>query len=84
MTRLVVLDSTQADALIRERKRLGLDGHDEVWEGMYVMSPLARIEHQELVSDPEGIFNSVLKPAGFGKSHPGVNVSGLRSDWEHN
>lgn len=84
MPRMLVLDEHMIDRLLEERKRRGLDLYDEVWEGMYVMPPIARIDHQELVSDLDGIFNAVLKPAGLGKSYPGVNVSDRREDWEHN
>ncbi len=84
MTRVLVLDSLHGDAMIQERKRLRLDRHDEVWEGTYVMSPNPRIEHQELVSDLDRIFNDILKPTGLGKSYPGVNVSDRREGWEHN
>ena len=32
-------------SLIAERKRLGLDTHDEVWQGEYHMAPAASFEH---------------------------------------
>ena len=33
--------------LIRERRECGGDRYDEVWDGVYVMSPLADNEHQQ-------------------------------------
>ena len=34
--------------LIRELRECGGDRYDEVWDGVYVMSPLADNEHQQL------------------------------------
>ncbi len=38
------------EALIAERQELGLDHHDEVWEGYYVMSPAGNVKHGRLQS----------------------------------
>lgn len=35
----------QVDALIAERHALGLDRHDEIWEGDYHMVPFAHVRH---------------------------------------
>jgi Uma2 family endonuclease len=35
----------QLASLLAERKRLGLDRHDEVWQGEYHMAPAADVEH---------------------------------------
>ncbi len=35
----------ELEALIDKRRRLGLDGHDEVWDGVYVMAPHAHSDH---------------------------------------
>ena len=45
--RTVVLGERPAElaALIDKRRRLGLDGHDEVWDGVYVMAPHAHSDH---------------------------------------
>jgi Uma2 family endonuclease len=84
MTRVLVLDGDKGDELIQERKRLGLDHHDEVWEGMYVMPSMPSLEHQELVHDLSALFDEVIKRPGLGKSYPGVNVSDRRSNWQQN
>lgn len=39
---------TALASLIAERKRLGLDTHDEVWEGDYHMAPAAAFRHGAL------------------------------------
>ncbi len=35
----------ELQALIDRRRALGLDGHDEVWDGVYVMAPFAHPHH---------------------------------------
>ncbi len=44
----VVVIDPPAD-LIAERQRLGLDNHDEVWDGEYHMVPAASSEHQRTI-----------------------------------
>ena len=34
--------------LIEDRRALGLDGYDEVWEGQYHMAPMARADHGDV------------------------------------
>ena len=45
---MLVQDVDLSRQLIAERRRLGHDRFDEVWEGVYVMNPLPNNEHQEL------------------------------------
>lgn len=84
MTRVLVLDSSKGDDLIQERKRLGLDIYDEVWEGMYVMPSMPSNEHQTLLDDLGDIFTEVIKRPGLGQKLQGANVSDRRKGWEHN
>src|SRR5438309_12099880 len=84
MPRVLIHDGTQAEGLIKERKRLGIDLYDEVWEGMYVMPSMPNNAHQLLVGDLDDVFREVVKKAGRGKSYPGANVSDRRKGWEYN
>jgi len=81
---LLILDPQLKSALIRQRRRRGLDHHDEVWEGVYVMSPLADDEHQELVGNLTHSFVVTIAYAGLGKVRPGVNVSDRADRWKRN
>ncbi|MGH7214379.1 MAG: hypothetical protein ACREIT_06420 [Tepidisphaeraceae bacterium] len=45
---MMVLDPLVEKRLKAEREALGLDRHDEVWEGVYMTAPLANNEHQDL------------------------------------
>jgi Uma2 family endonuclease len=47
---------------------------DEVWDGVYVVSPAPNDEHQDLVGELDAIF----------KIRPTVNVSDREVQWEHN
>ena len=81
---LLILDPDVNAALIRQRRRAGLDRFDEVWDGVYVMSPLADDEHQELVGNLTSCFGAAIAAAGLGKVRPGVNISDRAEGWKHN
>src|SRR5690242_3940298 len=72
------------ETLKAERRASGTDRWDEVWDGVYFMSPLPNIEHQYLVGMISAIFQIVLNEGKLGTAYPGVNVSDLEDDWTHN
>jgi Uma2 family endonuclease len=81
---MMVLDSYVEERLKAERAEKGIDGHDEVWEGIYMMAPIADNEHQDL----QGLLVAALH-AAFGFNGPqrvaaGGNVSDREDDWTHN
>src|SRR6056297_3761329 len=80
----LVLDSYVEDRLQEQRRLSGADRFDEVWEGIYVMSPLANNEHQALASRLSAIFQVVLDWGEFGDVFAGVNVSDRVDDWKQN
>lgn len=68
--RTVVLGERPAEleALIEKRRRLGLDGHDEVWDGVYVMAPHPHSDH--------GIVEESLRGALFGRARAAGLIPG--------
>lgn len=80
----VILDDSVSEELIRDRQERGIDQHDEVWEGVYVMSPLANDEHQAIVAGFVSVFGFLLGFSGQAKVRPGVNVSDRVEDWNYN
>jgi Uma2 family endonuclease len=70
--------------LIRHRQRIGADRYDEVWEGVYYMSPMADNQHQGLSFDLSGVFGQCVDARGLGRSFAGVNVSDREDDWKQN
>jgi Uma2 family endonuclease len=81
---VLVCEPTLAERLIAERRELGHDRYDEIWDGVYVMSPLANNEHQYLVGRFSLIYSMVLLTPDEGLIFPGCNVSDRIEQWEHN
>jgi len=80
----VIRDRELAEELIAERRARGADHHDEVWEGVYMMSPLADFEHQFIVGRLQTILDTVIGLPGLGVVVPGVNVSDRQRGWKKN
>lgn len=66
-----------------ERQERGLDAHDEVWEGIYFMPPIANNEHQSLQGRFVTILTTVVVWPGLGDVQGGANISD-RDDWKSN
>jgi hypothetical protein len=81
---VLIMDPWLQEDLIRKRQELGHDLYDEVWEGVYIMSPLADDEHQDLVSGTVYVLYEVVQRPGFGKVRPGVNLSEQEDNWKAN
>lgn len=81
---LLVTDPDLEERLIAQRQASGGDRFDEVWEGTYVMAPLANDEHQELQTALAAVFQIVIGWTGLGLVRAGVNVSDREDGWEHN
>ncbi len=80
----LVTDRAEVRRLIARRRRLGHDRYDEVWDGVYVVAPIADNEHQGLGSDLSAVFAIAIKWAGLGKSFQGVNISDRKEGWSKN
>lgn len=81
---LLSVDPIELARLIRERRESGGDRYDEVWDGVYVMSPLADNEHQELGFDLAAVIKLALGPAARARIFPGCNVSDRPRGWKKN
>ena len=81
---ILIHDPTIAGPLLEQRRQSGLDRLDEVWEGVYVMSPLADNEHQSLVTELASILASEIDWKGLGRTLAGANVSDRRDNWKQN
>ncbi|QDT36304.1 hypothetical protein Pan189_06600 [Stratiformator vulcanicus] len=79
-----VADPREAQDLIRKRREEGLDRWDEVWEGVYILMPLANNEHQSLVTNLAGVLLGVIERPGRGRVFAGCNVSDRKQDWAQN
>jgi Uma2 family endonuclease len=79
-----ILDPEMCRDLVQRRQERGIDRHDEVWDGVYVVPPLASNPHQLLVGLMCAILHDVIGAPGKGQVLPGANVSDRREGWEHN
>jgi Uma2 family endonuclease len=78
----LVIDPAVSARLIAQRRARGADHHDEVWKGVYVMTPLPNNEHQEFVAQFTAILVEVVDRENSGATYPGVNLSGGQSNWK--
>ena len=61
------------DELVEERRRLGLDRHDEMWDGVLHMVPPASSAHNEIGADLARILGRVALARGLRRfNEPGV------------
>ncbi len=81
---VLIHDSNLSRLLIRDRRANGQDRRDEVWEGVYCMSPMAGDDHQRIVVRFCTILELIVGIPGLGEVRPGVNVSDRDEDWLSN
>jgi Uma2 family endonuclease len=79
-----VLNSGVSGDIIRQRKKLGQDRKDEVWNGVYMLMPDPTIDHQRVIKLLTSILVQVVDNEGRGEVFPGTNVSDRREGWKHN
>lgn len=80
----VILDQHLAQSLIAERKRLGHDRFDEVWEGVYMMAPAPNDEHSLIIMRLSHFFDDTIGIPGKGDVRTVINVSDRAIGWEKN
>lgn len=81
---MLILDKSVERRIRAQRKSRGIDQHDEVWEGLYVMSPIADIEHQAIVKTLVLAFYHGIERNSLGQVLPGANVSDRTAKWTKN
>lgn len=81
---LMVLDRAIEARLKAEREANDLDRYDEVWEGVYMMAPLANNEHQNLQGSLVAVLRVALGLESDIQVQAGANVSDRESGWLEN
>ena len=81
---LLVNNAELEEELIADRRARGIDQFDEVWDGVYVMVPLADDEHQEIQARLAIVLGLLVEFTGVGKIRAGSNISNRRTDWTRN
>lgn len=80
-----IIQGPSAEArIIRERKELGLDRHDETWYNVYMIMPIHDLEHQAIATNLSTVLNLVIGWPGLDKVFQGVNISDRSEGWEAN
>ena len=79
-----ILEPGVVEELIRDRQEREIDQWDEVWEGVYVVPPLANNPHQDLGTGICTVLYQVITLEGRGRVHGGANVSDRRAGWKKN
>ena len=80
----LILSKNDLKSMIRDRRKRGSDRFDEVWNGVYVMAPMANDEHQDFVSGLNTVLTVVVRWTKQGLVRPGVNVTDRRVNWTKN
>jgi Uma2 family endonuclease len=84
MISLMINDPQLASELIADRQARQIDRYDEVWEDVYMMSPLANNEHQSLATELATAIATMIDWQGLGRTLAGANVSDRREEWTRN
>jgi Uma2 family endonuclease len=78
---VLIHDPQLETRLKRQREASGADRLDEVWEGVYTMTPMPNDEHQRIVMGISGVFLVTIGWTGLGEVRAGVNLSDRGEDW---
>ena len=81
---ILINDEVFAMEVLQSRRARGGDRYDEVWDGVYVMSPIANNEHQSLATELATAISTIINWRGRGRTIAGANVSDSRDNWTHN
>jgi hypothetical protein len=80
--KVLILDQELIREFIQDRHEREVDRYDEVWEGVYIVPPIATNSHQSLVAALTAILFNVIVLEARGQVFPGANVSDRRVGWK--
>ncbi len=81
---VLINDPLVASQVRAEREASDGNIHDEVWDGVYVVSPSPNIEHQRLITRLWLAFTNAVEVPGAGIVCNNVNVSDRDEGWIDN
>lgn len=81
---IIVQDRDLLEDVRDQRAADGLDLHDEVWEGVYLIMPYPDDEHQDLATSFSAVAIEAVGRPLQAKVRAGVNVSDRVVDWRRN
>jgi len=65
MTTVILGENFEVQELIEQRRALGQDGRDEMWDGVYYMTPHANMAHALLQMELGGLLRSRASARGL-------------------
>ena len=80
----VTEDERLFDRVMQATQQRGLDDHDEVWDGTYVVMPLANNEHQAVSSQLVMAYGPATDFRAGERCLAGANVTDRPTDWVKN
>lgn len=80
----VLLSRAALKRIIRRRKESGAYRWDEVWDGVYVVSPDPDIQHQGLAFGLAVALMNALSVVNDARVFPSINLSDREADWRKN
>jgi Uma2 family endonuclease len=84
VTGFLVTNPVLARKLKARREKSPSAPHDEVWEGVYVVSPIRDVEHQRLLGELLLVFSELIARGNGEFFVPGINLSDRLEDWKAN
>ncbi|MGO9114634.1 MAG: Uma2 family endonuclease [Thermoguttaceae bacterium] len=81
----MLIENSQLEEELKEQRRAwGADQHDEVWEGVYFMPPMANTEHQQIILRFSCVIGATIDAPGLGIALPGANLAASVEGWKQN
>jgi len=80
----IVRDAELAKQLRARRERSEGTFYDEVWNGVYIVSPAPNWDHQSIAAELISILVPLVKTPGRGTVFNGFNVSERAAGWKKN
>jgi Uma2 family endonuclease len=81
---LIIKDPGFAEMVRAQRELMDDSRRDEVWDGVYIVSPIADNQHQSIVARLFGAILAVIDLDGGDQAFAGVNVSDREEGWREN
>jgi Uma2 family endonuclease len=81
---MLISDPAMRNSILRERKETRADRRDEIWDGTYIVFPLADNEHQELQGMLLFALQVSVRFAKLGLIRMRVNISDQTEKWRKN
>jgi Uma2 family endonuclease len=81
---MMITDPAQVRKLKARREQSPSAPRDEVWNGVYIMSPMAGFDHQRFVTRLAMAFGAVVDLDGGAEVLAGLNVSDRVDKWREN